>query len=271
VSGAPVRLAVLGDPLRYTRSPELHVAGCAALGIACESFAIRTTPADLGPRLGALAGEGYRGVNITHPLKADVLRWVPEVSERARHARSANTVGLDAGGWWADSTDGIGFLDLLRELGGDPARERVMLLGAGGSARSLAAALEEAGAAPPVVSARDPEKRRRAFGDVPARWTAWRSDEERAALGAATLIVNCTPLAGRDSPAPLESLARGAVIVDLVYGPDVTPWVTAARAAGFAAYDGLGLLVHQARHALARWFGRDVPLAPLARAVGWPR
>jgi shikimate dehydrogenase len=59
--------------------------------------------------------------------------------------------------------------------------------------------------------------------------------------------------------------------VDLVYGPEVTPWVRAARAAGIEAVDGLGLLVFQAQRSLALWTGREVPLAPLARAVGWPR
>lgn len=271
MSGAPVRLAVLGDPLRYTRSPELHRAGCAALGLACESVALRTPPAALGERLAALAAEGYTGVNVTHPLKADVLRHVPQVSAEARRARSANTVGFAPGGWWADSTDGGGFLDWLAEFGRAPSAERSVLLGAGGSARSLALALAGAGAPPPVVTARDPAKRRGAWGDVPATWTEWRSDEETAALAGATLIVNCTPLEGPDSPAPVDALPHEALVLDLVYGPQVTPWVRAARRAGLSAFDGLGLLVHQARRSLALWFQREVPAAALAEAVGWPR
>ena len=270
MSGDTVRLAVLGDPLRYTRSPDLHRAGCEALGFGCESVALRTPPAQLGERLASLAAEGYRGVNVTHPLKADVLRHVPEVSEEARRARSANTIGF-GDPWWAGTTDGAGFLDWLAELGREPARERTVLLGAGGSARSLALALAGAGAPPPVVTARDPAKRRGAWSDVPVEWTAWRSAEEQQALAAATLVVNCTPLEGPDSPAPVDQLPREALVLDLVYGPDVTPWVRAARRAGRHACDGLGLLVHQARGSLALWFGRDVPAAVLAAAVGWPR
>ena len=72
-------------------------------------------------------------------------------------------------------------------------------------------------------------------------------------------------------PDPLASFAAGALVVDLNYGATLTPWVQAARAQGFEAVDGLGLLVHQARHSLRFWFDRDVPLAPLAAAVGWPR
>jgi len=262
---------VLGDPLRYTRSPDLHRAGCESLGLACESVAIRTPASGLEAPLGSLAAQGYLGVNLTHPLKADVLRFVPDVADAARRARSVNTVGFAAPGWWGCSTDGPGFLDLLAALGRDPAQERVVMLGAGGSARSLALALEQAGCGSLVVTARNPEKRAGAWADLSARGVAWRSDEEADALGSATLVVNCTPLSNPEHIVPLERVARAALLVDLVYEERPTEWVRAARARGRRAIDGLGLLVHQARRSLELWFERDVPLAPLEQAVGWPR
>ena len=73
------------------------------------------------------------------------------------------------------------------------------------------------------------------------------------------------------SEAPLAAIARPALILDLVYGERVGSWVLRARADGREAYDGLGLLVFQACRSLALWFGRPVPVDPLARAVGWPR
>jgi len=103
------------------------------------------------------------------------------------------------------------------------------------------------------------------------RFLGWRSDEERDALGESTVIVNCTPLSGDELPAPLERIPRTALVVDLTYGPEPTPWVRAARAQGLHAIDGLGLLVHQARRSLSLWLGREVPVEPLAAAVGWPR
>lgn len=271
MSAGPVRLAVLGDPLRHTRSPDLHRAGCAHLGLSCESRALRTPPAELGPRLAALASEGVAGVNVTHPLKADVLRHVARASDAARRARSANTVGFAPEGAWADTTDGDGFLDLLRELRREPAAQRAVLLGAGGSSRSLALALAGAGAPPPAVAVRDPGKRAGAWADVPAALVDWRGAAEREALATATLVVNCTPLSAPHGIAPLEAIAPGALLVDLVYGPEPTAWVRHARAAGREAVDGLGLLVHQARRSLALWLGGDVPATVLAGAVGWPR
>jgi shikimate dehydrogenase len=264
-------LAVLGDPLAYTRSPDLHVAGLRAVGLEGRSEALRTPAAALAPTLDALAARGVRGVNLTYPLKEAVIPHLDRVSDAARRARSVNTVGFGPDGRWGDTTDGPGFLDFLRALGRDPARERVVLLGAGGASRSLAMALDEAGATQ-AVSARRPAVAAAAWEDLPrvAR-LQWRSTGEARALAAATLVVNGTPLGGAEAPAALDRIARPALIVDLVYGPGVTPWVRDARADGREAFDGLGLLVHQARRSLALWTGRDVPLEPLAAAVGWPR
>ena len=264
-----VRLAVLGDPLRYTRSPDLHRAGADALGMDCESVALRTAVEDLPAVLERLALEGYLGCNLTMPLKEPALHCVRDSSPAARRARSVNTITFRVGGMHGDTTDGSGFLDLLASLGREPARDRVLLLGAGGSARSLALALHDAGAAAfDVVSRREPGDE-----DVwrPATWSGWDSPAALAALGHAQVVVNCTPLSGDEPPVSLGHLARGSLVIDLTYSESLTPWVVAARAQGLEAFDGLGLLVHQARHSLSRWFGRDVPLEPLAAAVGWPR
>jgi shikimate dehydrogenase len=154
-----MKLAVLGDPLRYTRSPDLHRAGLEAAGLAGESSAIRTPLAELGARLDALAAAGWRGVNLTHPLKEAALELLPRLSDASRRARAVNTVGFEDGGAWGDTTDGAGFVDLLRWRGRDPAAERVVLLGAGGAARGLALALADARCGTIAMSARTRTRR----------------------------------------------------------------------------------------------------------------
>jgi shikimate dehydrogenase len=265
-----MRLAVLGDPLRLTRSPELHRAGLAALGIECDSHALRTPAILLGERLAELAAAGYRGVNLTYPLKEEALRHLATVSDDARIARSVNTVSFDPAGVRGDTTDGAGFVDLLRALEADPARERVLLLGAGGAARSLALALRRAGALV-HASARNPQAAAGGWTEIGIAPVAWRGEAEAKALAAATLIVNATPLVEGEGPLPPGRAPRDARLVDLVYAEGLTPWVAKARALGYQAWDGLGLLVHQARRSLELWTGRPVPVAPLAAAVGWPR
>ena len=267
-----MKLAVLGDPLAYTRSPELHQAGLAALGIDGESRAIRTPAAELGARLAELAEAGYRGVNLTHPLKQEALEHVGRVSAAARRALSVNTVGFEPGLAWGETTDGDGFIDLLRARGREPQTQRVVLLGAGGAARSLALALAAAGCRAIAASARRIEEvRERWRGIARAALVTWGSEAEAESLAASSVVVNATPLAGEEGVVPIDVLPRHALIVDLVYGRELTPWVRRARAARLEAYDGLGLLAFQARRSLALWTGREVPVAPLMQAVGWPR
>ena len=267
-----VRLAVLGDPLAHTRSPELHRAGAAALGFTCDSIALRTPVVSLAATLARLAAEGYTGCNLTMPLKEPALALVKAATPAAREARSVNTITFAPAGPHGDTTDGAGFVELLAVLGREAALARVTLLGSGGSARSLAQALTRAGAAPVhVVSRRSPAAEAAWGGSLEGRWAEWASAGARVLVAGCDVLVNATPLGGESLAWPLAELAPGTLVVDLTYGDDVSPWVAGARARRFEAVDGLGLLVHQARLSLTRWFAREVPLAPLAAAVGWPR
>ncbi len=261
-------LAVLGDPLDYTLSPALHEAGLAALGIAGASRAIRTRAAELAGRLDTLEAEGLRGVNLTMPLKEAVLPLLERVSESAARARSVNTVVFDPVGRTGASTDGPGFLDLLAVEGLDPQAQRVVFLGAGGAARSVAAALAGAGARSVRAATRDPARHAgtfRALGLDPP--LALDGAEVHAALAAATLVIQATPLRELEGPLDPALVPVEAVAIDMGYGAGPTPWVLALRARGVRARDGLGMLVHQARRSLALWTGRDVPLPTLWAAA----
>jgi shikimate dehydrogenase len=269
---APVKLAVLGDPLAFTLCPVLHRAGLAALGMQGGSEALRVPRSRLGHTLARLAADGYRGVNLTHPLKRAAIGLLSVTSERARRAGSVNTVSFDSGLTRGDTTDGAGFIALLEHLGAGAAGSSVVLLGAGGAARSLGLALLEAGAAGVTAWARRPGEASAAWeGIAGAQVVGWDSEAGGVALAGAGLVVNATPLTGPEEPCAIGRIPRGARVVDLVSGPGLTPWARAARAAGFEAVDGLGLLVFQAQRSLAVWTGHEVPLAPLAAAVGWPR
>jgi shikimate dehydrogenase len=145
--------------------------------------------------------------------------------------------------------------------------ERVHLLATGGAARSLALALRAAGS-DVSASARRPEAApAELFGAV----VPWRSDAEAERIATATVIVNASPLEDPDAILPIDRVPKGALVVDLRYGPEPTPLVVRARGLGLEAEDGLGMLVHQARASLAAWLGVTVPLEPLERAVNLGR
>ena len=266
---------VLGDPVDHSLSPVMQNAAFAAAGLPHLYLRYRVPPAALAAALREAKALGMGGLNLTVPLKEAVLPLLDALTPAAERAAAVNTIILSPGGrLLGDNTDGEGF---VRALGGRARGARAVVIGAGGSGAAVAAALSRAGAATVTIANRTVARaerlaarlagpRRAKIGIAPL--TALASG---AALEDATLVVNATPLTAPDEIAPLDAIAPPAALVDLVYGETLTPWIERARGAGRAAWDGLGLLVFQARRSLALWTGREVPVEPLARAVGWPR
>ena len=269
------RYAVLGSPIAHSLSPALHRAAFAAAGRAATYEAIEVGAGELARVRPGLVRGGVRGVNLTSPLKAEGLAAAGEASDAARAAGAANTLALgEDGRISAENTDGAGFVAFLERVE-VPARGRaVTFLGGGGAAAGLVPALRAAGAGPITVLARSPLRARRfAALDAPGVSIVPAGDAAaRAAVAGADLLVQATPL-GRSPADPLPCPAAWpraeAVAVDLLYHPAVTPWLSALRARGVRAANGLGLLVEQALLAQRFWFGETPPRHALEQAVAW--
>ncbi len=139
------RLAVLGYPVGHSRSPAMHSAALAELGLGEEwSYeAIEVAPDAFEARVRAMPGEGFAGANVTVPHKGAALSLADELSETAREIGAANTLVFADGEIRAENTDAEGF---LRSLPGSPAGKRALVLGAGGAARAIVWALLREGA-----------------------------------------------------------------------------------------------------------------------------
>src|ERR1022692_4853553 len=139
---APIAdFAVIGDPIAHSLSPKMHMAAFASLGLEYKYVAIRVPAGRAGMALDRLPHLGYKGVNVTVPHKEEALEWLMESDPLARRIRACNTVRLaDRSG---TNTDAPGFVETLKAFNFEPG-QRALILGAGGSARAVAAALEEA-------------------------------------------------------------------------------------------------------------------------------
>lgn len=253
--------AVIGWPIGHSRSPALHGYWLRRYGIAGHYIPLAVEPARLLWSLEALARLGFRGTNVTIPHKEGALAGAASATETARLIGAANTLTFSPDGTWnADNSDAYGFLASLRQAvpgwgaGDGPA----LVIGAGGAARAIVAALISDGAREIRVANRTPERAaalRAHFGDAvrPVDW----ADLGDAVVGAAT-IVNTTAM-GMEGQPPLElDLAPApadALVTDIVYQPLETPLLAAARARSLAAVDGLGMLLHQAVPGFEAWFG----------------
>ena len=263
IAGGTRLAGVIGWPVAHSRSPQMHNAAYAALGMDWAYVAMPVEPGRLEAALRGIAALGFAGVNVTIPHKQGVAALCDELSPEARRAGSVNTVLVQPDGRLrGETTDGGGMLDAIGELPAGGA----LVIGAGGSARAAVVALAGAGAAV-TVAARRPEASAALASDLGVAVGQWPVREPAA------VIVNATPVgqAGDAAQLPVdEALIAGATVVcDLAYrGDDVeTGLVLAARAAGVRAVDGLDVLVGQGARAFALITGRDAPLGVMRKAV----
>jgi len=262
-ASSPAVLAVIGNPVAHSRSPQIHARFAAAAGLAVDYTRLLAPLDGFVATLRAFAGSGARGCNVTVPFKGEAFAACTRLSERARRAEAVNTIVFEADGWFGDNTDGAGLVrDIELNAGVPLLGKRVLVLGAGGAA---------AGALDPLLSARPAAL-------VVANRTPARAQAmiERFAAGAARLdvplsaapleapgdgfdvLVNATAasLQAAVPPLPAGTLRPGALALDMMYGPATLPFLRWARAQGAVARDGLGMLVEQASEAFFVWMGQ---------------
>jgi shikimate dehydrogenase len=268
--------AVLGSPIAHSLSPVLHAAGFAAAGRNFGYGRLEVDEAGFDAALERVRAEGYRGVNLTSPLKSAGFRRADELTPFARAAGSANTLAFDGGRIHAENTDGPGFVRFLARSGVSPRGRAIVFLGGGGATAGLVPSLVAAGVARIGVVARTPERTRALYPALahPSVTLVPHAAAAHAAalVGEAGLIVQATPLgraAGDPLPCPAAWVAASAVAVDLLYDPPVSPWRAALAARGVRSANGLGLLIEQALLAQRFWFGEEPPRHALEEAVAW--
>ncbi|MFT4246479.1 MAG: shikimate dehydrogenase [Pseudomonas sp.] len=267
------RYAVFGHPVAHSLSPRIHAEFARQHGIALDYTAIDAAPDAFADTLERFAAAGGAGANVTLPLKEQAFALASTLSARARRAGAVNTLVRGDGQWHGDNTDGAGLVrDLTDRHGLDLRGRRVLLLGAGGSARGVAPALLDAGVLQLVIVNRTPA-RADALCDVlgePARAVS-RYWEDLGELGDFELIVNSTS-AGRQPDAAFK-LPRALVnsmttAVDLNYGEAAIAFLAWARAVGCRnSVDGLGMLVEQAAESFGLWHGARPDTDPVYAAL----
>jgi shikimate dehydrogenase len=271
------RLGVLGWPVAHSRSPAIHNAALAALGMEGWRYQrLPVPPALLAETVPALASVGFLGANVTIPHKQAALALATHSSRAAGEIGAANTLTFAPdGAIAAENTDAPGLIAALGRLTDMPAHPRALVLGAGGSARAAVWALREAGASDVSVWNRTPERARTLARELGAR--AVRVAE------AADLLINCTSVGLETGGAIERSATDGealnqlgltfdqvgeySYVVDLVYRSGSTQLLAAARAHGAGTVDGLEVLVAQGALSFELWTGRQAPLALMRRAV----
>ena len=274
--GGEARLfGVLGDPVDHSLSPAMHNAAFAACGLPYLYLRFRVSSEELPQALAEARRLDMGGLNLTVPLKETALGLVDDVTPEARRIGAVNTIVLGDGHLHGDNTDARGF---LRSLEGRIALAgtHVVLLGAGGSARAVGTALATAGvshvtiANRTVTRAADLARTLEELGPIRTTVASLDALEDGIGLSDVRLVVNTTstglgndPIAVRHGATPHDCL-----FMDLVYGPQPTPFLRAAARGRRRTIDGSGMLLHQGALAFEAWTGRPAPLDAMRRALG---
>ncbi len=239
---APLRLAVVGDPVAHSRSPVLQRAFMAEAGVEGTYEAIRVRLGELGGALAALRAEGYSGLNVTTPLKEEAAALCDRLSPAAQALGAVNTIVLGPSETFGANTDGAGGVGALEAALGDARGKRVLVLGAGPTARAVVYALAHAGV---IVTVWNRTRERAA--EIAARFGA------RVWDGFSTCdAVYATLPPDADVPAAIERALRTApVVLDANYGPRATLGAELGR----TVIDGGAMLAASARRSFELWSG----------------
>lgn len=254
------KLCIIGDPVLHSKSPILQNAMLSALGLDYVYLCQSVAKGQVEEWLRCAKFAGYAGFNATMPHKEALVPLMDALDPLAEKCGAVNTVCIREGEVYGFNTDGGGFLRALTDLGVDPAGKSVLLLGSGGAAKAVAAALCMAGARVTVCN-RTVARAEELCKMYPQVMTPAGFDREtlRQKAAQADVLVNCTSLGMAGTEAQfedfsfLEALPQGAAVCDAIYAPAQTELLRRAAELGHPAMNGMGMLLHQAVLALGHF------------------
>jgi len=275
------RIGLIGQGLKHSLSAVMQQAALDHHGLDARYELWDTQPEEVEERVASLRQEGCLGANVTVPHKQAVIPFLDELDAVAAKAGAVNTIVPQEGRLAGHNTDVVGFIVALSEAGFEVLGVRAAVLGAGGGARAVTLALILSGADLITISDAIPERaaaltsdlREVASPQTTLTCTYWDDAAFQRSVGECGLLVNCTPVGMRFGPAEGQSpvaadlMPAGCLAFDLVYNPEETPFLRAARLRGARAVGGLAMLVHQGAASFQHWTGREAPVDVMFEAA----
>jgi len=261
-------IALVGDPVSGSVSPAMQNAAFRELGLPFTYEAMQVRRGELASVFGSLR-ERLAGLNVTIPHKEDAARLVDALEPAARASGSVNTVAFRDGRAIGDSTDGAGFLSALRRGAGRREVRAALVLGTGGAARAVAAALVGEGVAV-RVSGRSDDAGRRLARDIAGVEVLGAASLDRPLDGVDLVVSAVPPAAWDDDTPPLPRdlpLGPGLVVFDLVYRPRRTRLLERALADGGVIIEGIEMLIEQGALSFTMWTNEDAPVGVMREAA----
>ena len=277
ITGQTKIVGIIGAPIEHSRSPQIHNAAIAALGLDYVYVPFHVQPDNLGAAIEGFRAANVVGINVTIPHKQNVVPYLDEISREATLIGAVNTLIFKDGTISGENTDAPGFLQAMQEEGLDvPQGGAAVVIGAGGSARAIVVALALAGVRTICITNRTVSRAVALATDLSEKtgvsiYGIGLDDPKLSnAVGTSQLIVN-TASTSMDVSYPLlidpEWLEPQSIVYDIVYTPPETRLLRAAAEKDCHTIGGLGMLVHQGAIAFERWTGVNPPVEIMRQAL----
>ena len=269
-------VGVFGHPVAENPTVVMQEAGFQALRLNWRYLTIEVLPQDLEAAIRGMRAFNMKGINLTIPHKVAVLKYLDEVKPDAALMGAVNTVVRAGDKLVGENTDGKGFMQALtQDAKVDPKGKKVLVLGAGGAARSITVELALAGAQQITIVNRSTERGKglteliRSKTPAKASFIPWQGaysiPEDTDILVNATSI-GLAPLSHEKPEIEYESIRPGLVVCDVIPAP-MTPFLKEAQRRGAKNVDGLGMLVYQGAIGFKLWTGLDAPVEAMYKAL----
>lgn len=278
ITGQTKIFGIFGYPVTHTLSPIMHNAAFDAVGLPYRYLPFEVRPDQLQEAIKGIVPLGIRGLNVTIPHKETIVPFLDRIDEEAERIGAVNTIEIDSGRLIGHNTDGRGFLASLREMNIDCSGKRVLLLGAGGAAKAVAAILARQPISEMMIIARTPARGKELIDRLASisprlktsLWGVNFGSDFPADPGRPTLLVNTTPLGMNERdplPFPIHFIDPRWSVADLIYRPAETALLAGAKKNGAAVIPGLGMLLHQGALAFEIWTRQKAPLLVMREAL----
>lgn len=271
MDGKTKLFGIIGNPVTHSFSPAMHTAAFQAVGINAVYLPFQISESFLPDCILSFRELHVLGFNVTVPYKEAVMPFLDVISEEARLIGAVNTVVYNGNQWIGYNTDGLGFVQSLKEKTGSIQGNQVTLLGAGGSARSIAYSLLKENVDRLTIWNRTQEKAEQLieelqnlFPDADIRYI---NNLESESTG---ILINTTSVGMDGKSSPLDSsvsLQACKLTADIIYNPSRTPLLRSAEKAGIPVLNGIGMLLYQGTAAFEIFTGTQAPVEVMRKSL----